>query len=226
MNDPVCLAYYGKLVLFQNDPSKGDVYDFAPNLPPEHRRTIHAMAHSMGLIHHSEGQGSERFVRITRNLPENPLSATNGGRSLHRSATTDFGQARMDGIYGSSRNAQSYLGMPETLSGASREAQLRGAKSHADLRSYTPSPAQSTASFPANVGNNASRYEYSYNGHDSPALGRPQLPASATIGGSNDDFLANGLGNLNLDRSYGQPHGSPQRMRRMFTIDCFLWDRH
>lgn len=208
MNDPVTLHYYGKLLVFNTDPSRGDHLDFPPNISPEDRKIIHGLAHGLGLEHHSEGVGSQRFVRVGRpgTTPSMGMSNVDAmRRGLHRAATTDFSQARSETNYPNGREAAPYLNLrdaPPSLS----TSNLRAAKSHADLRSYTPSPSHSTASYPANLGGNLNRYEYSY-GQDSPATTRP-TPTS-TLPGTAEDFLANGLGNLALN--YGQPQGSPQR---------------
>lgn len=214
MNDPMTLEYYSMILIFKNDTTR-DTYDFSSELSPEQRKIVHAIAHQFGLEHHSEGQGTDRFVRLTR--PRQYHSGY-GARSLHRSATTDFSQSRAEPPYGNAANARSFLNMPESQAGASSrlDAQLRSAKSHADIRNYTPSPAPSNASFPANVGNNGSRYEYGYS-QESPSTSRPDLRTPTAMGGNDQEFLANGLGGLSLGGAYG-PHGSPQRLRSKPSI--------
>lgn len=89
------------------------------------------------------------------------------------------------------------------MNGLTPAQNLRAAKSFADLRSYTPSPVPSSASFPANLAQNVSRYaEYA---QASAAAATPNLtPTSAGERSAREDaFLANGMSSLGLsyDRS-------------------------
>jgi hypothetical protein len=81
---------------------------------------------------------------------------------------------------------------------------LRAAKSFADLRSYTPSPVPSTASFPVGLTQNISRYtDY---GHSSAASGTPNLtPTSAGRADREETFLVNGMNSMSM---YERPNAN------------------
>jgi RNA recognition motif-containing protein len=211
MNEPVTLGYYNDLLLFKNSTDK-DILVFSASVPPQERRTIHTLAHHMGLEHKSEGQGDSRCVQIFKNkaalsppiaqLP--PQQYYNDSRrGLARAATIDFSEARGDPSYHSKhtlgRQDSGHLNIPGSPGLGGINHNLRAAKSFADLRSYTPSPVPSTASFPAGLSQNISRYtDY---GQHSAASGTPNLTPTSAGGGMNgrdESFLANGLGSMTL----------------------------
>jgi hypothetical protein len=120
---------------------------------------------------------------------------------LNRAATIDFSEARGDSNYHKhtlGRQNSGLLDIPGSPGLGGVHQNLRAAKSFADLRSYTPSPVPSTASFPAGLSQNISRYA-DYAQH-SAASGTPNLTPTSAGGGINgrdEAFLAN-LGNLNI----------------------------
>ncbi|KAL1392117.1 putative R3H domain protein [Phyllosticta capitalensis] len=224
MNDPQQLQFYSQLLLFKEDAGR-DVLIFPSTLTPAQRRICHTIAHTMGLSHSSKGTGDLRQVHVYKYgdpntsppMPQmaptsHPLDAQR--RGLNRAATTDFSDVR-DGFYGSTLGRQSsgLLGFPDSPGGGLTAApNLRAAKSYADLRSYTPSPVPSTASFPATLSGNINRYQ-DY-GHSSSST-NPSLTPTATLS-KEDSLLVNGLGNMNLGGPFGQS-GSPRGLRGMVS---------
>lgn len=205
-------------MLFKN--SHEDVLIFPATVTPMDRRTIHTLAHHMGLDHRSEGQGETRCVQIlkrgaTISAPVPPMPTTYYGnesqrRGLNRAATIDFSETRDHGsnYHTLSRQGSNLLELPGSpgVPGLSAAHNLRAAKSFADLRSYTPSPVPSTASFPVGLTQNISRYtDY---GHSSAASGTPNLTPTSAGGGMpsrdrDESFLVNGLTNLAI--GYDRP---------------------
>jgi len=176
----------------------------------------------MGLAHVSKGTGEQRQVHVFRvnnaspPLPQMPTNHAGERRTLNRAATTDFNDVRSDGFYGTLRSQQSsgFLGFPDSPGGLTAGPNLRAAKSYADLRSYTPSPVPSTASFPATLNTNFSRFGDF--GMNSAASTNPSLTPTATSMSSRDEsLLVNGLSSMNLGSGFGQS-GSPRGMRSRF----------
>ncbi|KAK6606102.1 R3H domain-containing protein [Botrytis cinerea] len=190
LNDPTTLNYYTELLFFKQDAER-EVLTFAPTVSPADRRIIHTLAHNMGLDHHSQGHGELRQVQIVKpKLASPPLNQIQAGyynesqrRGLNRAATIDFSEQRANDaayqMHTLGRQGSGLLDIPgspgvrDLLSG---DRNLRTAKSFADLRSYTPSPVPSSASFPANMTQNIAR----------------------TLGLRDDAFLANGMSNMSL----------------------------
>ena len=221
MNDPTTLGFYTELMLFKGDPNR-ETHIFPSSVSPAERRVIHTLAHHMGLEHRSEGVGDMRQVQILRARPNHvqQTQQIHGSgayfnesqkRGLNRAATIDFGESRASDPYYNhtlGRQGSGLLDIPGSPGLGGMSAQnLRAAKSFADLRSYTPSPAPSSASFPAGLTQNVARYN-EYAG----SSGTPNLtPTSA--GGINprEDFLANNMNNMTLggyDRqNAGRPNG-------------------
>ena len=213
LNDPVTLGYFSELNLFVHDSAR-ETLIFPAGIPPKERRDIHELAHGMGLYHRSEGMGDNRQVTILKHRPSNispPVQATpsywnEARRGLARAATIDFSEARESGQYNHhtlGRQASDLLNIPGSpgLSGlnAHNPHNLRAAKSFADLRSYTPSPVPSTASFPVGLGQNVARYTDYSHGPSSAASGTPNLtPTSGREAHREDQFLLNGMGNMSL----------------------------
>ena len=197
----------------------------------------------MGLSHVSRGLGDQRQVHVTRVVPGSNLSppmphasAVHAGdhsrRSLNRAATIDFNEARSTehGMYGTLRGQQSagFLGVPDSPSGFGAQQNLRAARSFADLRSYTPSPVPSSASFPATLQSNAARFQQEF----AQGIGASNTPTLTTMASNStlsqhrdENLLVNGLGGMNLGGNLGSdmPNGgSPRRQR---TIGLFPWDQ-
>jgi len=98
------------------------------------------------------------------------------------------------------RHAGSLLDIPSSPSArdTARGQNLRAAKSFADLRSYTPSPVPSSASFPVSLRNNIANYQQEYGNNNAST---PSLTPTAT--GNNQDLLVNGLAGMSLTSSMG-----------------------
>ncbi|KXT08294.1 hypothetical protein AC579_6680 [Pseudocercospora musae] len=228
LNDPLVLQHYSKLLLFKEDPAR-DLLVFAPTLSPPERRIVHTLAHHMGLGHMSKGEADRRAVhvykegrpRLSPPMPTNQGLQTDQRRALNRAATTDFSDVR-DNYYGGGvpnlrHQASGYLaGYHEPAGGLGPNNPLRSAKSFADLRSYTPSPVPSTASFPAALSNNVARFQEF--GRDSTQSNTPTLMTPTSSLPSDPSGIINGLGNMNL----GGPGfaGSPRGLRGFPS-----WDR-
>ncbi|KAK2624195.1 hypothetical protein QTJ16_006145 [Diplocarpon rosae] len=215
LNEPVTLGYYSDLMLFKSDQSR-ETLIFPPSVTPADRRIIHTLAHHMGLEHRSEGSGDSRCVQILKRTAQiSPPVAQQSNyytessrRGLNRAATIDFSEARENsGLHHTlNRQGSNLLDIPGSpgLGGLSAHNNLRAAKSFADLRSYTPSPVHSTASFPVGLTQNISRYAAEYS-HGSVASGTPNLtPTSAGgMNGRDETFLLSGISNMAI--GYDRP---------------------
>lgn len=229
LNDQQTLNFYTELVVFKNDPNR-ETLVMSPSLSPEHRRTIHALAHNLNLHHTSHGTGNQRQVHITKDptgtkvSPQHQTFSSNvqgndglRTRGLNRAATTDFAEARQqesaafNGLRGQS--SVGLLGVLEPSTGFGNPANLRSAKSFADLRSYTPSPAPSTTSFPPALQTNGARYQQM---DGAASSGTPTVTPTASKFHHEDNQLSNGLGALSLGTGLGNS-GSPRRVRNMFS---------
>lgn len=222
MNDPTTLRYYSQLILFQGDPAQGDVLGFPPDLPSAHRTVVHGLAHRLGLHHESHGSGNDRRVHVYRvpagASPNQQYLNDPNRRVLNRAATTDFSSVRHQepSLYGGPASQSSgFLGFGENQNGLSVASNLRAAKSFADLRSYTPSPAQSTNSFPANLAPNLARFQEYTPG--SPGSQRSNVTPTTT---SMPESIINGMSTMALDHTFVPRSGSPQRVRNMVS-----WER-
>ena len=214
-------------MLFKEDKSR-EALIFPPDLQPAHRRIVHTLAHHLSLAHVSRGNGEQRQVHVFRaptnmsppipQLPGSLFAHDSHRRGLNRAATIDFSEARgNDPQYGAlGRQSSGLLDIPGSPGGgaamATASQNLRAAKSFADLRSYTPSPVPSSASFPAALGAGLNRFDGF--GPMSGAQGTtPNLTPTATTGGMTDEaFLVNGLGGLGLmGGSFGGMNGGNGR---------------
>ena len=251
LNDTTTLSYYSQLLLFKEDTARDSVI-FPANLTPVHRRTVHTLAHNMGLGHASRGSGEQRQVQVFKVMPGSnvspPLSSIPAAvqppdtarRGLNRAATIDFSESRNEGganpyggggsggagnagagAGGSLRGqASGFLGVLESPGNFGNAQNLRAAKSFADLRSYTPSPVPSSASFPAALQSNGARVPQ-YDGAASAASNTPTLagtPSGSSLGVQRDDgLLVNSLSSLSLGTGIGGTNSSPRRLRGMFS---------
>ncbi|KAL4914469.1 hypothetical protein BDW62DRAFT_144260 [Aspergillus aurantiobrunneus] len=235
LNDTQTLSYYSQLLLFKEDTSRDSVI-FPPNLTPVQRRTVHTLAHNMGLGHASRGSGDQRQVQVFKVAPGTnvspPLSAIpanvqptdSARRGLNRAATIDFSESRNEGPthFSTLRGQPSsgFLGVLDAPASFGNTQNLRAAKSFADLRSYTPSPVPSSASFPAALQSNGTRLQQ-YDGATSVASNTPTLtpaPSGSSLGMPRDDgLLVNSLSSLSLGTGIGGPNTSPRRLRGMFS---------
>ena len=234
LNDSQTLSYYSQLLLFKEDTARDSVI-FPPNLTPSQRRTVHTLAHNMGLAHASRGSGDQRQVQVFKVAPGTNVSPPMSSippagqpdgtrRGLNRAATTDFSEARNEGGPGgfnTLRGGQSsnFLGVMDSPNNFANTQNLRAAKSFADLRSYTPSPVPSSASFPAALQSNGARMQYE--GATTANSNTPTLtsaPSGSSLGMQRDDnLLVNSLGGLSLGTGIGGPNSSPRRLRGMFS---------
>lgn len=233
LNDTQTLSYYSQLLLFKEDTVRDSVI-FPHNLTPSQRRTVHTLAHNMGLGHASRGSGEQRQVQVfkiaaganvsppTSSIPPSGQSDS-GRRGLNRAATIDFSEARQEagpGAFNTLRGQNSgFLGVMDSPGNFANGQNLRAAKSFADLRSYTPSPVPSSASFPAALQSNGTRLQY--DGAPTATSNTPTLtPAQSgsSLGMQRDDnLLVNSLGGLSLGTGIGGPNSSPRRLRGMFS---------
>ena len=197
----------------------------------------------MQLAHVSRGNGDQRQVHVLRAghgsnmspplLHSAAMHSDHSKRVLNRSATTEFGEARGSdpAMYGTLRGHQSsgYLGIPDSPSGYVAQQNLRGAKSFADLRSFTPSPVPSSASFPPTWQSQIARFQDGGVGAgagagSSASNATPTLTPTAsgnTLGQQRDEsFLVNGLSGMSIGSGIGPNNGgSPRRLRGMFSWD-------
>lgn len=229
LNDPNVLEFYTQLAVFNADPTRESM-TMPPNLTPAQRRIVHVLAHKMGLAHVSKGQGEQRSVHIFRvrndgngmSPPAPPMSASHvqdpHRRALNRAATTDFSEHRDSAMYHTiARQSSGLLGFP-----GPDAHNLRAAKSYADLRSYTPSPVPSTASFPTTLNTNFARFGNSEYALASAAASNPNLAATAASNTRDDSILVNGMSNMGLSAaasSFNQA-SSPRSLRSAWDRDA------
>lgn len=235
MNDPATLEFFSQLTLFRSDANR-EVMIFPPTLEPAHRKIIHTLAHSMGLVHTSRGNGEQRQVHVYRTQPGANISPPNSSmsnnfhnsdlrRGLSRAATTDFSEARQpESASFNTLRGQSSVGLlgvtgfDSSSASLGNSANLRAAKSFADLRSWTPSPVPSNASYAPVLQTNGSRmHQYdTTSGAHTPTL-TPTASNSGLGGlGREDAFLATGLGGMSLGSGLGNA-SSPRRQRNVFS---------
>lgn len=231
MNDPKTLEFYTEMTLFRRDVSR-EVLIFPPTLEPHHRRIVHTLAHHMGLMHTSRGSGEQRQVHIHRPAPGTNVSpptlpgafGPNDGlrQSLARSSTADFSEGRQyDSPAFNTLRGQSSVGLLDVLDsnafGRAADSNLRNAKSFADLRSWSPSPVPSSASFPAALQTNGARLQALNDaaGSNTPTL-TPTASNAAAPGVNRDEpFLISSFSNLSMGNNSGS-QTSPRRQRSFF----------
>ncbi|KAI4271547.1 MAG: hypothetical protein L6R38_006839 [Xanthoria sp. 2 TBL-2021] len=232
LNDPKNLGFYNEILVFKNDPNRGEL-NFPTELTPQERRIVHTLAHNMGLCHSSHDTAdNQRYVAVYRSSLSNISPPVPQGsyldrdpnhRALNRAQTMEFKEARgrEPGMYPTLRGQQSsgLLGVPpDSPGGFGTQSNLRGAKSVADLRAKTPSPAMSWGNFPSQLATNAARYQQQQDlygvGNASSATPTLTPTASASALGQHrsDDMLVNGMNGMSIN-------GSPRRLRGMFPWD-------
>lgn len=161
LNDPATLEFYTQLTLFKTDPAR-EVYIFSPDVTPEQRRQIHILAHNMGLEHRSVGEADRRQIQIMKRPQNSPpvpaqsqlpnVSWEDHRRGLSRAATFDFAESRIgSSAYHALGRQNPTLELPGSPDNGIQN-NLRAAKSFADLRTHSPSPAPSGSSY-AGLGN-------------------------------------------------------------------------
>lgn len=218
LNDPQTLEFYTELVMFRRDDSR-EILVFPPGIAPEHRRSIHILAHHMGLEHQSIGEADSRQLTVlkrqqpspTANIHNQPATSLDmHKRGLSRAATFDFAADRetraASSTYSHVLGRQGpTLELPGSPDGNGIPNNLRAAKSFADLRSFTPSPSQASSSYLApagmnNMTNSTARFGDYMGGTMSPS-GHPG--SSGTPGPKNESALLGSLSNLNLGYDSG-----------------------
>lgn len=235
LNDPQTLQFYSQLLLFRDDVSR-EALIFPPTLTPQQRRTVHTLAHHMGLAHVSRGNGEQRQVHVFRaniattpgiNSPSLPTMhpvESQQRRTLARATTMDFSDARSDsaGMYSTiGRSAHALLDIPSSPAGRNdaqaRQNNLRAAKSFADLRSYTPSPVPSNASFPAGLGAGISRFTNDYGNVNAatPSLTPTATGNSISPTNPSESLLVNGLAGVSLTTPLGGNLGIGTSLREV-----------
>lgn len=196
--------------MFRRDDSR-EILVFPPGIAPEHRRSIHILAHHMGLEHQSIGEADSRQLTVLKrqqpsptanvhNQPANSLDMHK--RGLSRAATFDFAADRDSRTASSAYNhvmgrQGPTLELPGSPDGNGIPNNLRAAKSFADLRSFTPSPSQASSSYLAPSGiNNMTQGSTARFGD---YVSQPVHPGSTgTPGPKNDAALLNSLSGLSL----------------------------
>ncbi|KAI0441075.1 hypothetical protein F4803DRAFT_439224 [Xylaria telfairii] len=216
LNDPATLEFYTQLTIFKNDPSR-EVHIFSPDIAPEQRRQIHILAHNMGLEHRSVGEADRRQIQIMKRPENSPpvhaqtqltnVSWEDHRRGLSRAATFDFAESRIgSSAYHSLGRQNPTLELPGSPDGGVTN-NLRAAKSFADLRAHSPSPAPSGSSY-AGLGNGLRYSDFSQTSLTTP----PNLtPTTAHNGASSTDaLLSSNMNSLSLGYD---PNGSHMRSR-------------
>ncbi|KAI2465595.1 hypothetical protein F4781DRAFT_435203 [Annulohypoxylon bovei var. microspora] len=206
LNDPATLEFYTQLTLFKSDPSR-EVHIFSPDVAPEQRRQIHILAHNMGLEHRSVGEADRRQIQIMKRPQNSPpvhaqsqlpnVSWEDHRRGLSRAATYDFTESR---IGSSAYHALGRQGPTLELPGSPDTGlpnNLRAAKSFADLRTHSPSPAPSGSSY-AGLGNGlGARYgDFSQTSLTTPPNLTPTSGQNAAS--STEALLANNMSSMSL----------------------------
>ncbi|PFH62135.1 hypothetical protein XA68_14974 [Ophiocordyceps unilateralis] len=213
LNDPQTLEFYTELAMFKRDDSR-EVLVFPPSIIPEHRRSIHILAHHMGLEHQSMGEADSRQLTVLKRQQPSPTANVQNAsvvnsldmhkRGLSRAATFDFAADResrtANSNYAHAMGRQGpTLELPGSPDGSGIPNNLRAAKSFADLRSFTPSPSQASSSYLApgvsSIGPTTTARFGDYMGHVQQGV---QPGTSGTPGPKGDNGLGVALGGLSL----------------------------
>lgn len=206
LNDPATLEFYTQLTIFKNDQNR-EVHIFSTDITPEQRRQIHILAHNMGLEHRSVGEADRRQIQIMKRPENSPpvhaqsqlpnVSWEDHRRGLSRAATFDFAESRIGSsnyhALGRQNPTLELPGSPDN----SIPNNLRTAKSFADLRAHSPSPAPSGSSY-VGLGNGlGTRYaDFSQSSLTTPPNLTPTTSHNAAS--STDALLASNMSSLGL----------------------------
>lgn len=196
--------------MFKRDDSR-EILVFPPGISPEHRRSIHILAHHMGLEHQSIGEADSRQITVLKrqqpsptaniqNVPANSLDVHK--RGLSRAATFDFAADRES--RGAGNNYSHLMGrqgptleLPGSPDGSGVPNNLRAAKSFADLRSFTPSPSQASSSYLA-PGSGMNNMGPGSTARFGDYVGQPGHPGNPGTPGPKGDGLIASLSGLSL----------------------------
>ncbi|TAQ86256.1 hypothetical protein B7494_g5434 [Chlorociboria aeruginascens] len=221
MNDRKTLEYYTKISVFQAAEAQ-EALAFPSDVSPADRRIIHTLAHNMGLEHRSEGTGDMRQVQLFKKRPSNNISPpvqlfhhsdpyNESRRVLNRAATfATFDLSRPSDpthypALARQRSDRLDVNASPGIGSMSAAQNLRGAKSFADLRSYTPSPVPSSASFPQVLTQNAqnvARYEnYTMSSANS---GTPNITPTSARDMTHEEYLTDSMSALNIYNQQNQ----------------------
>lgn len=225
MNDPVTLEHYTQLMLFKSS-TEPETLIFSQDLSPEHRRLVHTLAHHMGLLHTSHGVGEQRQVHVQRAAPGSNISPPNQNANIRqgivRTSTSDYDGPRSyydEGV--SQLRGQSSVGLLGVdYSNRQDNSHLRNAKSYAELRSWSPSPAPSSASFPAIQANGRIQAIGDTAGSNTPTL---TPVASNPALGRDEPFLISSFNTLNINNG-ANTQTSPRRQRGNFFNNTSTWE--
>ncbi|EFX06227.1 r3h domain protein [Grosmannia clavigera kw1407] len=236
LNDPHTLQFYLDLYMFRNDDNR-EVHIFPADTAPEDRRMIHILAHNMGLEHTSIGEGENRQVHVSKSkfaTGTHQSSAQQPGvtldghpRGLSRAATYDFNDRQQHpSVHAVGRGPTLTIpNSPENHQHGGLNS-LRGVKSFADLRSFSPSPSPSMVSSgglaaPSSNGHGGGggvsfMTHYPNDGPFGPSLTTPTTPGSGLAApppqpasnAGDASSLVNGLGSLGLGSSSYDGNGN------------------
>jgi hypothetical protein len=229
------------LTLFRNDPDR-EILVYPTDITPQQRRIVHILAHNMGLEHRSVGEGQNRQLHVIKSSGTaagvSPtaiqstmhLTAAAAGladahrRGLSRAATIDFADARGSSALGPystmNRQGKPTLAIPDS---PENPMNLRGVKSFADLRSYTPSPSPSVSGYMGQVqqANGGGILGFGDYGLPPPSQGPSSaLTTPTTPGGGPGDaaqsvLLSGSLAAMNLsDASFAPPPAPGQQQQQ------------
>jgi hypothetical protein len=186
------LQYFLQLNEFAKDRSR-EVFILSSELTSDQRQTIHIIAQNLGLHHTSIGEGDKRQLYISRQplnvsssrLPPNSSVGVDlHPRGLARAQTHDY----LGGYRGDN------LAVPGGESGHPilHGAALREVKSHANLRSFSPSPSNSLG------GGVPYMNAFATEGSGLFSLPGSSSAAAGINASDNASGLINGLNSLNL----------------------------
>ena len=225
LNDPQVLQFYSQLLLFKEDNARESM-TFPSTLSPPQRRIVHTLSHQLGLAHVSRGDSGQRQLHVFKvhdsqglspPMPQMPSNhhTEQPRRNLNRAATTDFSDVR-DNFYGAfGRQASGLLGFPDSPGGMAAAPNVRAAKSYADLRSYTPSPAPSTASHPIGRLGGPNLEALAYAGTSTNPNG---TPTTSSMSQRDEGLLERELSRMQIGSNFGQG-SSPRSLRQMTSWD-------
>ncbi|CAN9401197.1 unnamed protein product [Alternaria alternata] len=204
LNDPQVLQFYTQLLLFKETKDR-DSMTFPPNLAPLQRRTVHTLAHQLGLAHVSKGTGDQRQVHIFKVhdnqglSPPMPQISSNHmeqpRRNLNRAATTDFSDVRAEGGFYNAFNRQ-----PSGLLGFPRQPRWFERTSH-----------------PIGRPGGISLEGLGYSGSSTNPNG---TPTTGSMSQRDDGLLEREMSRMQLGGGYPQNSSSPRSLRQMTSWDA------